>query len=163
MRGVNKAIIVGTLGKDPEIRYMPNGKAVCNLSVATNEEWTDKQTGERRKATEWHRVTLFDRGAEIAAEYLVKGAACYFEGKIKTRDYEKDGVKRYVTEIHADRIELLGGGNQQRNQSQQQPAGQREAPPPRQGNGAPPPRQQGLAVGRAPDQNDSPFNDDIPF
>ncbi len=110
MRGVNKAIIVGHLGKDPEVRHMPNGKAVANFSIATSEQWKDKQTGERKEATEWHNVVVFDRLAEIAGEYLTKGAAVYIEGKIKTRKWQdKDGRDRYTTEIHANELQMLGG------------------------------------------------------
>ena len=109
-RGVNKVILVGTLGKDPETRYMPSGSAVTNLRIATNEQWKDKQTGERREATEWHRVVFSGKLAEIAAQYLRKGALVYVEGGIRTRKYtDKDGVEKYATDIRADRMQMLGG------------------------------------------------------
>lgn len=110
MRGVNKVILVGTLGKDPETRYMPNGKAVSNLSVATSESWKDKQSGEQQERTEWHRVSMFGRLAEIAEEYLRKGSQVYLEGKLQTRKWQdKEGRDRYTTEIVADEMQMLGG------------------------------------------------------
>lgn len=111
-RGVNKVILVGTCGQDPEVKYMPSGDAVTNLSLATSEQWKDKKTGEKVEKTEWHRVVLFGKVAEIAGEYLRKGSQCYIEGKLKTREWEKDGVKRYTTEIVVDMqgtMQLLGG------------------------------------------------------
>ena len=109
-RGVNKVIIVGNLGGDPETRYMPSGSAVTNFTVATNESWKDKQTGEQKERTEWHRVVMFDRLAEIAAEYLRKGSQVYVEGKLQTRKWQgKDGQDRYTTEIRANEMQMLGG------------------------------------------------------
>ena len=109
-RGVNKVIIVGNLGGDPETRYMPSGSAVTNFTVATNESWKDKQTGEQKERTEWHRVAMFNRLAEIAAEYLRKGSSVYVEGKLRTRKWQgKDGQDRYTTEIIADEMQMLGG------------------------------------------------------
>lgn len=111
-RGVNKVILVGTCGQDPELRYTPNSKAVINLSLATSEQWTDKQTGQKVEKTEWHRVVMFDKVAEIAGQYVRKGTQVYIEGKLKTREWEKDGIKRYATEIHVDMhgtLQLLGG------------------------------------------------------
>jgi single-strand DNA-binding protein len=109
-RGVNKVIIVGTLGKDPETRYMPSGSAVTNLRLATNEQWKDKQTGEQQERTEWHAVAMFGRLAEIAAEYLRKGSQVYIEGKLRTRKWQdKEGKDRYTTEIVADEMQMLGG------------------------------------------------------
>ncbi len=109
-RGVNKVIIIGNLGQDPETRYMPSGSAVTNLRVATNESWKDKQTGEQKDRTEWHRVAMFGRLAEIAAEYLRKGSQVYIEGKLRTRKWQdKDGNDRYTTEIVADEMQMLGG------------------------------------------------------
>jgi single-strand DNA-binding protein len=109
-RGVNKVIIVGNLGQDPETRYMPSGSAVTNFTVATNESWKDKQTGEQKDRTEWHRVAMFNRLAEIAAEYLRKGSQVYIEGKLRTRKWQgKDGNDRYTTEIIADEMQMLGG------------------------------------------------------
>jgi single-strand DNA-binding protein len=115
VRGVNKAILVGTLGKDPEQRYMPNGNAVCNISVATSEQWKDKQTGEKQERTEWHRVSMFGKLAEIAGEYLRKGSQVYLEGKIQTRKWQdKEGKDRYSTEIVADTMQMLGGKRDER-------------------------------------------------
>jgi single-strand DNA-binding protein len=110
MASVNKVIIVGNLGKDPEVRYMPSGSALCNVSVATTRQWKDKTSGEKQQETEWHRVTFFDRMAEIAGEYLKKGSAVYVEGRLKTRKYtDKDGVEKYSTDIVATEMQLLGG------------------------------------------------------
>ena len=111
MRGVNKVIIVGTLGKDPEVRLTPGGKNVATVSVATNERWKDKATGEQKESTEWHRVVVWDRLAEIVGEYLRKGSQVYFEGRLQTREYEKDGSKRYITEIRATEMQMLGGND----------------------------------------------------
>ncbi|MDH3810359.1 MAG: single-stranded DNA-binding protein [Gammaproteobacteria bacterium] len=109
-RGVNKVIIVGNLGGDPETRYMPSGSAVTNFTVATNESWKDKQTGEQKERTEWHKVAMFNRLAEIAAEYLRKGSQVYIEGKLRTRKWQgQDGQDRYTTEIIADEMQMLGG------------------------------------------------------
>ncbi|HLT92034.1 MAG TPA: single-stranded DNA-binding protein [Woeseiaceae bacterium] len=109
-RGVNKVILIGNLGADPETRYMPSGGAVTNLSIATNESWKDKQTGEMQERTEWHRVVMFDRLAEIAAEYLRKGSQVYIEGSLRTRKWQdRDGNDRYTTEIRATEMQMLGG------------------------------------------------------
>jgi single-strand DNA-binding protein len=109
-RGINKVIIVGNLGADPETRYMPSGSAVTNLSVATSETWKDKQTGEQKERTEWHKVAMFNRLAEIAAEYLRKGSQVYIEGKLRTRKWQdRDGNDRWTTEIVADEMQMLGG------------------------------------------------------
>jgi single-strand DNA-binding protein len=109
-RGINKVILVGNLGGDPETRYMPSGGAVTNITVATNESWKDKQTGEQKDRTEWHKVAMFNRLAEIAAEYLRKGSQVYIEGKIRTRKWQdKDGNDRYTTEVIADEMQMLGG------------------------------------------------------
>ena len=109
-RGVNKAIIVGTLGQDPEIRYTANGSAVANISVATNESWTDKATGEAQERTEWHRIVMFGKLAEIAQQYLKKGSQAYFEGRIQTRKWQdQSGNDRYSTEIVANEMQMLGG------------------------------------------------------
>ena len=109
-RGVNKAIIVGTLGQDPEIRYTANGSAVANISVATNETWKDKSTGEAQERTEWHRIVMFGKLAEIAQQYLKKGSQAYFEGRIQTRKWQDNsGNDRYSTEIVANEMQMLGG------------------------------------------------------
>ncbi|EXF91050.1 MULTISPECIES: single-stranded DNA-binding protein [Pseudomonas] len=135
-RGVNKVILIGTCGQDPEVRYLPNGNAVTNLSLATSEQWTDKQTGQKVEKTERHRVSLFGKVAEIAGEYLRKGSQVYIEGKLQTREWEKDGIKRYTTEIVVDMqgtMQLLGGRPQNQdgtNQAQQQRRPQQPAPQP---------------------------------
>ncbi|MDB5981880.1 MAG: ssb 2 [Pseudomonas sp.] len=174
-RGVNKVILVGTCGQDPEVRYLPNGNAVTNLSLATSEQWTDKQTGQKVEKTEWHRVSMFGKVAEIAGEYLRKGSQVYIEGKLQTREWEKDGIKRYTTEIVVDMqgtMQLLGG----RPQGEGAPLGQggmsNSAPRPQQSRpqqsqpqsqpqreSRPAPQQQ--APQPAPDFDS--FDDDIPF
>lgn len=109
-RGINKVILVGNLGGDPETRYMPSGSAVTNITVATNESWKDKKTGEQKDRTEWHKVAMFDRLAEVAAEYLRKGSQVYIEGKLRTRKWQdKSGQDRWTTEIIADEMQMLGG------------------------------------------------------
>jgi len=157
-RGVNKVIIVGNLGGDPETRYMPSGSAVTNFTVATNESWKDKQTGEQKERTEWHKVAMFNRLAEIAAEYLRKGSQVYIEGKLRTRKWQgQDGQDRYTTEIIADEMQMLGGrggaggGGSFGGGGGQQGGGQ-------QGGG-----QQGGGGGAPPQPEDPPFDDDIPF
>ena len=110
MASVNKVIIVGNLGRDPETRYMPNGEAVTNIAVATTDKWNDKATGEKKEVTEWHRVTFYRKLAEIAGQYLKKGSQVYLEGRLQTRKWtDKDGVERYTTEIIADTMQMLGG------------------------------------------------------
>ena len=148
-RGVNKVILIGNLGQDPEVRYMPNGNAVTNISVATSESWKDKNTGADQERTEWHRVVMFRRLAEIAGEYLRKGSKVYIEGKLQTRKWQdQQGQDRYTTEIVADNMQMLdsrGGGST--GFAPQQPS--RQAP----------------AGGQAPSQApaDGGFEDDIPF
>ena len=171
-RGVNKVILVGTCGQDPEVRYLPNGNAVTNLSLATSEQWTDKQTGQKVEKTEWHRVSMFGKVAEIAGEYLRKGSQVYIEGKLQTREWEKDGIKRYTTEIVVDMqgtMQLLGGRPQQGDQqgkgggnNYQQSAPRQQAPRPQQSapqQSRPAPQQ--AAPQPAPDFDS--FDDDIPF
>ncbi|EGV07197.1 single-stranded DNA-binding protein [Haemophilus pittmaniae HK 85] len=110
MAGINKVIIVGNLGNDPEVRTMPNGDAVANISVATSESWTDRNTGERREVTEWHRIVFFRRQAEVCGEYLRKGSQVYVEGRLKTRKWQdQNGQDRYTTEIQGDVLQMLGG------------------------------------------------------
>jgi single-strand DNA-binding protein len=109
-RGINKVILVGNLGADPETRYMPSGGAVTNMRIATSESWKDKQTGEQKDRTEWHNIAMFGRLAEIAAEYLRKGSQVYVEGKLRTRKWQdKDGNDRWTTEVIADEMQMLGG------------------------------------------------------
>ena len=149
-RGINKVIIVGNLGQDPETRYMPSGSAVTNFTVATNESWKDKQTGEQKDRTEWHRVAMFNRLAEIAAEYLRKGSQVYIEGKLRTRKWQgQDGNDRYTTEIIADEMQMLGGRGDGGGGSF---GGSRGGGKPSQGGGDAPPQ---------PGPDD--FDDDIPF
>lgn len=148
MSSVNKAIILGRLGRDPEVRYTQGGEAVANLSVATSERWKDKN-GEKQERTEWHRVTLWGRTAEIAGEYLKKGSLCYVEGRLQTRKYtDKDGVERYTTEVVGDQLRLLSGQGGQGGESQQ------HRPPPSKSSGG------GNEGGR---QQATDFDDDIPF
>jgi single-strand DNA-binding protein len=155
MASVNKVILVGNLGKDPETRYMPNGDQVTNITVATSETWKDKSSGEQKEATEWHRVVFFRRLAEIAGQYLKKGSQVYIEGKLKTRKWQdKEGQDRYTTEIVADEMKMLGkregmGGD-----------GPRESGGERGGQEAPArkPASQPAAGG-----NFNDFDDDIPF
>ena len=108
-RGINKVILVGNLGADPETRYTPSGTAITSIRIATSESWKDKTTGEQQERTEWHRIEFFGRIAEIAGEYLKKGRQVYVEGKLRTDEYEKDGIKRYSTKIIADEMQMLGG------------------------------------------------------
>ncbi|HET7204269.1 MAG TPA: single-stranded DNA-binding protein [Steroidobacteraceae bacterium] len=159
-RGVNKVILVGNLGKDPESRYMPNGKAVTNFSVATTDSWKDKQTGEQREQTEWHNIVMYERLAEVAAEYLKKGSQVYIEGRLRTRKWQdKEGRDRYTTEIIANDMQMLGGrpggaggggmgGGGSGDFSRGADAPSRPAP--------------ASAGSRAPAE-ESPFDDDIPF
>lgn len=152
-RGVNKVILVGAVGQDPEVRYMPNGQAVTNISLATSEQWTDKQSGQKVERTEWHRVVMFGKLAEIAGEYARKGSQLYIEGKLQTREWEKDGIKRYTTEVHVDMrgtMQLLGGkpqGQQPGQMPDRQPQQRRQAPQQQSQQAAPPDN----------------FDDDIPF
>lgn len=160
MASVNKVILVGNLGADPETRYMPSGDAVCNLSVATTEVWKDKASGERREATEWHRVALFGRTAEVASQYLRKGSQVYIEGRLQTRKWkDKDGQDRYTTEIRGDDMKMLGGRQgmgdapmgRPDDQAMRQP--QRSAPSQSEPANRPPASSSGFGD----------FDDDIPF
>ncbi|AKX43959.1 single-stranded DNA-binding protein [Thiopseudomonas alkaliphila] len=161
-RGVNKAILVGNLGSDPNIRYTPNGNAVTNLTLATGEIWKDKLTGQHQERTEWHRVVMFGRLAEVASQYLRKGSKVYIEGKLQTREWEKDGIKRYTTEVVVDisgQMQMLdsrSGDSGQSKAAAQQAAYQPAAP-----NQAPAQQPSQQAQGPAPDYNS--FDDDIPF
>ncbi len=159
-RGINKVILVGNLGQDPEVRYMPNGNAVTNMTIATTESWNDKQTGERQEKTEWHRVVMFRKLAEIAGEYLKKGSQVYIEGKLQTRKWQdNNGNDRYTTEIVANEMQMLGsraGGGQYQNQgqnNQSQGSGAFDKP-----SSSAPAQKQGDAPAGPPD-----FDDDIPF
>lgn len=122
MASLNKVQIIGNLGRDPEIRYMPNGEAVANIAVATTESWKDKDSGDKKEITEWHRVTFYRKLAEIVGQYLKKGSSVYIEGRLQTRKWtDKDGVERFTTEIIADTMQMLGGrpGGNDDNQQQQ--------------------------------------------
>ena len=109
MRSVNKTILIGTLGRDPEMKYLPSGSAVVTISLATDESYNDKNTGQKVEKTEWHRLTAFGKLAEIISQYLKKGSKAYFEGKLRTNEYEKDGIKRYSTEIVVNDMMMLDG------------------------------------------------------
>lgn len=138
-RGINKVILVGNMGADPEVRHMKNGSSVTTIKVATSESWKDKATGEKQERTEWHRINFFGRLAEVAGEYLKKGSQVYIEGRLRTDEYEKDGIKRYSTSIIADEMQMLGGrGNDDSKPSK-----------PRTANSKP--------------DTSEDFNDDIPF
>jgi len=130
MASVNKVILLGHLGKDPEVRYLPNGDAVANVSIATSEAWNDKASGEKKEATEWHRVVFYGRLAEIAGEYLRKGAPVYVEGKLTTRKWEdKDGQTRYTTEVRASEMKMLGKKQDGEREPEGQPAPKSENKP----------------------------------
>ena len=144
---LNKAILIGRLGRDPEVRYMPNGEAVCNFSIATSETWND-QSGQRQTKTEWHAITLYRRMAEVAGQYLKKGSQVYIEGRIQSRKYTgKDGIERTAYEIIGSEMKMLGGGNDSGQQNAQ------HTPP------APPSRQ----APAAPAQPVDDIDDDVPF
>ncbi|MCP3681040.1 MAG: single-stranded DNA-binding protein [Gammaproteobacteria bacterium] len=155
-RGINKVILIGNLGADPEVRYLPSGKAVTSLSLATSESWKDRQSGEMQERTEWHRISLFDRLAEIAGQYLKKGSKVYVEGRLQTHKWQdRDGNDRYTTEVIANTMQMLdsrGGG---------MPAGvSRESYTEAPRQPATPPAQQQPAAAMA---TDGGFDDDIPF
>lgn len=140
MASVNKVIIVGTLGKDPEIKFLPDGTAIVNMSLATNSSWKDKNTGEKKQETEWHRVVIYGKLAEVAGEYCKKGGSVYLEGKLKTRKWkDQSGAEKYTTEIIADTMQLLGGKRDSSggDGGDSQPAQQQSRPPARSG-GLPP-------------------------
>ncbi|MFT7243869.1 MAG: single-strand DNA-binding protein [Candidatus Azotimanducaceae bacterium] len=168
-RGINKVILVGNLGNDPETRYLPDGNAVTNISIATSESWKDKNTGQQNERTEWHRVVFFRRLAEIAGEYLKKGSKVYVEGQLRTRQYDKEGQKHYSTEIVANEMQMLdsrgdnmsgGGGDYNQAPSNNQ------APNNRGGSNANPNANSGGNASSAPAYDAPPpedFDDDIPF
>lgn len=153
MASLNKATLIGNLGRDPEVRYMPSGDAVTNLAIATTEKWKDKNTGEQKEATEWHKVVFFGKQAEICGQYLRKGSQVYVEGKLKTRKYtDKDGIEKYSTEITGEEMKMLG--------SRPDGAGQQSAPA---SNGQR--NSYADAKGRPQPQHQAgdDFDDDIPF
>ena len=132
---LNKVILIGRLGRDPEVRYMPNGEAVCNFSIATDETWKDRQTGQRQERTEWHNITLYRRMAEVAGQYLKKGSLVYIEGRIQSRKYtDKNGIERTAYEIIGSEMKMLGGGNDGGQQNAQHTP---PAPPSRQAPATP--------------------------
>ena len=144
-RGINKVILVGTLGADPKTSAMPSGSSVTNVSIATNESWKDKETGEKQDRTEWHRIAFFNRLAEIAAEYLKKGSQIYIEGKLRTRKWQdKDGNDRWTTEIIANALQMLGGRSASIGDMPEEQSNQSEAT-------------------SSPSSSSEDFNDDIPF
>jgi len=154
-RGINKVILVGNLGADPETRYMPSGKAVTNIRIATSESWTDRTSGDKQERTEWHRVVLFDKLGEISAEYLRKGSQVYIEGALRTRKWQdKEGKDQYTTEIVAREMQMLGGragsgtGEPREPRSESRPTSSGES---RAASSPPPPA------------DDGAFDDDIPF
>ncbi len=165
MASVNKVILVGNLGRDPEVRYMPNGEAVCNFSIATTENWKDK-SGVKQEKTEWHNIVMYRRLAEIAGEYLKKGRPVYVEGRLQTRKWEKDGVTRYSTEIIGDQMQMLGskgdGGATSYDGGQDSPPEDYNQAPPREAASKPAaqPASSAAAGGGAAFDN---FDDDIPF
>ena len=145
MSGVNKAIILGRLGRDPEIKYTPSGSAVCTFSVATSDTWKDKNSGEKKERTEWHNITAWNALGENCGKYLSKGQQVYIEGKIQTESWEKDGITRYSTKIIAHQVQFLSGGDGERRPAQQQSRGS--------DMGYPDPPQAGAEQ----------YDDDIPF
>ncbi len=153
MASVNKAILVGNLGADPETRYLPSGEAVTNIRIATTDRWKDKASGETKEATEWHRIAFFGRLAEIAGEYLKKGSQVYVEGRIRTRKWQdKEGKDRYSTEIVADQMQMLGsraGAGEGRGERQAEPKGETAA--------------KAAAGGKKPAGKFDDMEDDIPF
>ncbi|NLJ13294.1 single-stranded DNA-binding protein [Denitrificimonas caeni] len=167
-RGINKVILIGNLGGDPETRYLPNGNAVTNLTLATSDSWRDKQTGQMQERTEWHRVTFFGKIAEIAGQYLRKGSKIYIEGRLQTREWEKDGVKRYTTEVIVDiggTMQMLdsrgdndGASRAPVSRPQSQPQQQPQSQPQQQQRPAPSVQHDAQP---APDYDS--FDDDIPF
>lgn len=178
-RGINKVILIGNLGRDPELRYLPDGRGVCNLNMATSESWKDRETGQPVERTEWHRVVMFGKLAEIASQYLRKGSHAYIEGKLKTRKWQdQEGKDRYTTEIVADQLQMLdsrqdgASGDYQQNasrqksyQPQQQASQQASQQAPQQA-----PQNQQQAPQQTPQNQQQPapagfddFDDDIPF
>ena len=153
-RGVNKVILVGNVGNDPEVRYMPNGNAVANISIATSDSWKDRNTGEQQERTEWHRVVFFNRLAEIVEQYVKKGTKLYLEGRLQTRSYEQDGVKKYSTEIVANEMQMLDSRGA--TGSSQEFGDQSNAP-------TSPPQDSAQNSEQQASANFDNFDDDIPF
>lgn len=162
MSSLNKAQIIGRLGKDPEVRYAPSGTAIANFTVATSRSWKDKTSGEKVEETEWHRMVAYDRLAEVVGEYLKKGSLAYFEGRLKTRKWQdKDGADRYTTEIIVDQMQMLGSREQGTEGADQGAGRNRPQPPsPRTQSSAPAQRQQ---PAQRPATAFDDMDDDIPF
>jgi single-strand DNA-binding protein len=165
MASVNKVIIVGNLGRDPEIRYMPSGDAIANIAVATSYKSKDRNTGEQKELTEWHRISFFGRLAEIVGQYLKKGSSVYVEGRLQTRKYtDKDGIERYATDIIAENMQMLGGRQGMGGADTGMDEAGYDAPPQRS---APPQRQAAPAPAARPAPRPAPnfsdMDDDIPF
>ncbi|MBX2807987.1 MAG: single-stranded DNA-binding protein [Cellvibrionaceae bacterium] len=162
-RGINKVIVVGHLGQDPEVRYMASGGAVTNINVATSESWKDKQTGQPQERTEWHRIVFFNRLAEIAGEYLKKGGQVYIEGSLRTRKWQdQSGQDRYTTEIVANEMQMLGGRQGGGPMPEQAPGAQYQPSAAPVSSPSPAPSSPPPAQAPAPQAMDS-FDDDIPF
>lgn len=164
-RGINKVILIGNAGGDPDVRYLPNGNAVANLTLATSDSWKDKQTGQLQERTEWHRVSFFGKIAEIVGQYIKKGSKLYIEGRLQTREWEKDGVKRYTTEVIVDMggtMQMLDGredsGGQNANRAPQNQPTQSQAAQVRR----PAPQANPQSGSQSEPDYDS-FDDDIPF
>jgi single-strand DNA-binding protein len=153
-RGINKVILVGNLGADPETRYMPSGKAVTNIRIATSESWTDRTSGDKQERTEWHSVVLFDKLGEISAEYLRKGSQVYIEGALRTRKWQdkESGKDRYTTEIVAREMQMLGGRGGSGTGEPREPRAERTAS-----------SSESRAASSPPPADDGAFDDDIPF
>lgn len=177
---LNKVILIGHLGRDPEVRYMPNGEAVCNFSIATSESWNDRQTGQRQERTEWHNITMYRRLAEVAGQYLRKGSQVYIEGRIQSRKYiGKDGIERTAYDIIANEMQMLGSRSQGGSSAPYPeeggyapPAQQYQAAPTQQNyqnnqqanySNEPPPAPRRQPAASAPAQPVEEFDDDIPF
>lgn len=164
-RGVNKVILIGNVGGDPEVRYLPNGNAVANITLATSDSWKDKQTGQQQERTEWHRVVFFGRIAEVVGEYVRKGSKMYIEGRLQTREWEKDGVKRYTTEIVVDiggQMQLLDGKPQGGEQGMA-PRPQQQRPASSQPSQRPAQQAPQQSAPQQPAADYDSFDDDIPF
>ncbi|HPQ97268.1 MAG: single-stranded DNA-binding protein [Thiothrix sp.] len=159
-RGINKVILVGTLGRDPETKYMPSGNAVTNFSIATSEQWKDRNSGERQERTEWHRIVIYGKLAEIAAQYLRKGQTAYFEGRLQTRKWQgQDGQDRYTTEIIVSEMQMMGGGRGDSGGTAPMDDYEAAAPQP---SASAPRRSEPAAPASGPASFED-FDDDIPF
>lgn len=162
-RGINKVILIGNIGSEPEVRYLPNGNAVANVTLATSDSWKDKQTGQLQERTEWHRIVFFGKIAEVVGQYVSKGSKIYVEGRLQTREWEKDGIKRYTTEIVVD----MGGSMQMLDGRSDNAGGGKGAAPAAQGKGQ---QRQAPIANTNMNQSQQPaapdydsFDDDIPF